>query len=83
MSERETGDSPSKPKHSGFLWKRGRVNTSWRKRWFLLQDGRMSYWNPNEIHVDDRRPLGSFSVTGLTANPLPFETGHAFQVFCL
>jgi hypothetical protein len=52
----------SKPEpYYGYLVKKGKIRQNWKLRYFVLEDGKISYFqSPNE-----KGPLGSFIVRGM------------------
>ena len=45
-----SSDVNPKEKYEGYLIKKGKVRTNWKKRWFVLQTGVMRYYKaPNSV----------------------------------
>ena len=44
--------APESAQASGWLKKRGRVNTALKQRWFVLEDGVLSYFSGTTAHMD-------------------------------
>jgi hypothetical protein len=50
-------------KRKGWLFKKGGNNTAWKRRWFVLENGELSYYRSEK----DRDPAGSISIAEVLA----------------
>eukprot|EP01114_Cavostelium_apophysatum_P021973 TRINITY_DN7813_c0_g1_i1.p1 TRINITY_DN7813_c0_g1~~TRINITY_DN7813_c0_g1_i1.p1 ORF type:complete len:612 (+),score=117.88 TRINITY_DN7813_c0_g1_i1:31-1836(+) len=70
--------------HEGYLYKKGNFRRNWKKRWFRMENGEMSYYSAR-IPATDRtpKPLGTFQVKEALCGPASSEGRkykHSFQV---
>jgi len=69
------------PRHQGWVWKRGHLNTAYRKRWFVLADGVLSYYRDTEYYLSRRPPQGTLNCSGLAVESLgTCEHGFVFSL---
>ena len=60
----------------GWMYKRGLQNPAFRRRWFVLQEGTVTYYK--ERAKPKSKPKGSFSLRGAAVYPMPdSEHGRA------
>jgi hypothetical protein len=63
----------------GFLYKRGKEPKPWARRWFLLVDGRLAYYNSADD--TDKAPKWSISLTDPTSASVSKEDARQLNVF--
>jgi len=63
---------------SGYLYKRGEVNKSWKARWFVLQDDKLYYFK----HPNQGKPINAIPLDQVVIRLCPELSGkeHAFEV---
>eukprot|EP00128_Syssomonas_multiformis_P007662 Colp12_sorted_trinity150504_noHs@30701 len=64
----------------GFLTKKGKSNSSWAKRWFILKDNKLSYYIKKDGPPKDTLPIDEVNVTVATE-----KTGkpNSMQIVCM
>jgi len=77
-------DSPSgAPGHyEGFLWKKGAVRRNWKKRYFVLDSGKMAYYENRQAYTEGglANALGFIDVRSLTCRPVIGKYPNCFQI---
>lgn len=83
--------------HDGSMYKQGRINRSWRSRWFVLYDTRMlAYFNDQKESIAGLKPIAEIDLTKVeyisndrnkdVGNKFVFElftSGRTFSLACL
>lgn len=68
-----------RPDLTGFLLKRGALNTAWKRRWFALEKGEVYYFKREEGYLD-QRPTGTFTLLGATVETEAGQSDFKFRV---
>ncbi|ETO16329.1 hypothetical protein RFI_21024 [Reticulomyxa filosa] len=71
-------DGQGKPIREGLLFKKGKINKSWKKRYFVLYEGRkLSYFEKHEDYVKKKNPAGAIDLSGVQSiHLIPTQESH-------